>query len=110
MSGPDDLRKIACALPEVDEAAHFEAVAFRVGGKIFATVKPMGEVTVSLSPEDQHILCEAHGSSFSPVAGYWGRKGWTRLDLPTLDESLLEQVLRAAWSKAAPRKARGKTA
>jgi len=33
-----DFRQIALSLPETEERAHMDHPAFRVGGKIFATV------------------------------------------------------------------------
>ena len=63
----NDFRKLALALPETEERAHMSHPAFRVAGKIFATLgypdKSRG--MVKLSPEDQPDFSKDHPEASS---------------------------------------------
>jgi hypothetical protein len=101
----DDIRRIALALPEAHEAAHFDATSFRVKGKIFCTMgSDHPRAALKLDPEDQRNLVEAHPDAISPVAGYWGRSGWTVVEGGGLDERLVADLMRMAWARVAPKK------
>jgi hypothetical protein len=106
MAGPltlEDVRRLALALPGAVEMDHHGAPSFRVGGKIFSTVRPDGSrLMVKLGPEDQYNLCEAHPEAMTPVPGYWGRKGATYVALERVGEELAEMLLRLAWQGIAP--------
>ena len=100
-----DVRRLAMALPETTEAPHFEATSFRVSRKIFCTMGENGPgIVIKLTPEDQHNLASDESSGAKPVAGYWGRRGWTDIDLSGLDEGRLQALLRMAWVNVAPKR------
>jgi hypothetical protein len=100
---PDDVRALALLLPEVIEGAHMGHPDFRVGGKIFATLWiDEDRVVVKLTPEVQAALTEAEPNVFEPIAGSWGRRGWTNVDLVEADEETLRSALMAAWRTVAP--------
>jgi hypothetical protein len=98
---------MALALPEAVEMDHHGIPSFRVGGKIFATLRhhPV-HLMVKLDPEDQRNLAEGHPGIITPVPGYWGRKGSTFVDYVEADEELLSSLLRLAWTGAAPKRLR----
>ena len=51
---PNDVRKLALALPEAEEQAHFDKPSFRVRGKIFATLwEKEKRAVLKLSLEEQ---------------------------------------------------------
>lgn len=76
---------------------------FRVGGRIFATLWVDEERAVlKLTPEEQDVLVEAEPDLFEPVAGAWGRRGWTNLALDGADEPAVRSALLAAWRNVAP--------
>jgi hypothetical protein len=101
----DDIRRIALALPEAQEAPHFDAASFRVKGKIFCTMgADEPRATLKFDPEDQRNLVEAHPAAISPVEGYWGRSGWTVVDCAGLAEGQVADLLRMAWARVAPKK------
>ncbi|NBJ12638.1 MmcQ/YjbR family DNA-binding protein [Microvirga arsenatis] len=101
---PDDVRRLALALPETSESAHMDRPDFRVRSKIFATLH-LGEhrAVVKLTPEDQQIRVEAEPLVFAPVPGKWGLQGWTNVNLTLTDEVTLQSALFAAWSTVAPK-------
>jgi len=101
----DEVRRIALALPEVDEKLTWETdVTFRVRDKIFA-IGGEGSTGVSIkaSPETQAELVEMDPETFAP-SPYVGRFGWVTADLERVDVPLLESLLREAWRRTAPRK------
>ena len=55
------------------------AVDFRVGGRIFATLASVrdGFGNLELTPETQAEFVAEAPELFVPVAGGWGRMGWT---------------------------------
>ena len=97
-------RKLALALPEVDEKAHFGKADFRVRNKIFAGFSAKGMVYVKLLPEQQDMLCAAEPAIITVHAGHWGKQGWTFVDQHKADEALLKSVLLMAWRNVAPKK------
>jgi hypothetical protein len=106
MTGSLDLiRRLALALPETTESAHFGTPDFRVGGKIFATAR-LGEpvAMVKLPPHIQEAMLQAHPGVFIPAAGAWGRGGSTLVDTEKVDPDLLKELLALAWRQVAPKK------
>ncbi|HWL68457.1 MAG TPA: MmcQ/YjbR family DNA-binding protein [Geminicoccus sp.] len=102
---PEDVRRLALAMPEAVERAHMGHPDFRVRNKIFAAMRPEERIAVvKLPPEHQRVLLDAEPSLFSPAAGAWGRRGWTRLRLDGCDEATLQDALWVAWRTVAPRR------
>jgi len=62
MTGSLDLiRRLALALPETTESAHFGTPDFRVGGKIFATARVSEPLAMlKLPPHIQEAMVAAH--------------------------------------------------
>ncbi|MCJ2033629.1 MmcQ/YjbR family DNA-binding protein [Methylobacterium sp. J-068] len=95
---PEDVRRLATALPETVEGAHSGHPDFRVGGRIFATLWVDEErVVLRLGPAEQAAWIEAEPDLFEPLDGAWGRRGWTSLALWDAGETILAQALLAAW-------------
>jgi hypothetical protein len=101
----DDIRRLALALPEAEEADHHGIPSFRVAGKIFLTIHiEHPRMMVKLAPEDQHNLSAAHSGVVEPVPGYWGRKGSTFVFFERADEALAKLALDLAWCNVAPKR------
>lgn len=101
----DDVRRIALALPEVEEKLTWDTdVTFRVRDRIFA-IGGEGATGVSIkaSLEQQAELLEMDPRTFAKSA-YVGRFGWVTVDLPRVDPGVLESLLRDAWRRTAPKK------
>ncbi|AWM85777.1 MmcQ/YjbR family DNA-binding protein [Microvirga sp. 17 mud 1-3] len=102
---PDDVRRLALALPETVEGMHMNHPDFRVGGKVFATLWPDEKrAVVRLEPDHQRMLVESEPAVFAAVPGGWGLKGWTNVMLAESDEAGLRSALAAAWRNVAPRR------
>lgn len=104
MSDISLLRRIALSLPEVTEDPHFEKTSFRVNKKIFATAVPEhSRATVKLSPADQDVFCTFDTTVIYPVPNKWGKQGWTHINLPTVKEEMLTEILKTAYCEIAPK-------
>ena len=108
---PDEFRRFALQLPEAVEQEHGRHPDFRVRGKVFATVGwPDGEWgVVKLTPEEQEMRTLAEPSVFAPVAGVWGRRGYTKIRLALATELHVQGALRAAWRCTAPKRLEHRT-
>jgi hypothetical protein len=99
------LRKLALAMPAVEEKSHFGKPDFRVRGKIFAGLSPDGKRgTLKLPPDVQSVVLDAKPKVFSPAPGAWGRSGWTYVHLPRVRLAELETLLVESWRLTAPRR------
>ncbi len=96
------LRRLALALDGVTAAPHMDRTAFKVA-RIFATLAADGvTANLKLSEDEQALKCAVAPDAFRPVAGGWGRMGWTTLDLAALTEAELADALAIAWRHALP--------
>lgn len=107
MATPQEIRRLALALPEAVEVDHHGLPSFRNRGKIFCTIHlDTARMMVKLDPEDQRNLSEAHRDVVKPVPGYWGRKGSTFVAYQQADDVLIRTLLDMAWAKVSPVKLR----
>jgi hypothetical protein len=102
---PEQARKIALALPHAVEGAHGGHPDFRVGGEVFATLRPeLKRAVVMVGPEEQAMLVAAEPDVFTPVAGFWGQRGSTYVTLAKVDAKTLKSAMTMAWRRKAPKK------
>src|ERR1700732_3205899 len=103
-STSSEFRRLALALPATEERKHMNHPAFRVAGKIFATLGyPNKErAMVKVTPVEQEMLVRAEPSVFTPVKGAWGLKGCTSVNLEAAEKGTLRRAIAAAWQLAAP--------
>ena len=100
---PSEARELALALPGSSEAPHFTRIAFRVGGKVFATLNPHGEdLNLMLSPELQAEILAAWPAITMPVHGGWGRMGATTVHLDRATTEEVTALLKRSWVRRAP--------
>ena len=101
-----DLRRIALSLDGTTEAPHFDRAAFRVA-RIYVTLAADGRsANFKFAPPDQEFKCMLAPAAFRPVAGGWGRQGWTTATLAELSRPELKDALEIAWRGALPKKNR----
>lgn len=107
MLGPDEIRKIALALPGVEEGPPVRAArriaAFKVTGKSFVGVETGGRtMTVSLSQEEGEAIRTARPGAYEAI---W-RNGEIflrlRADLVQLDEDEVRDLIERSWRHTAP--------
>ncbi|HLX35170.1 MAG TPA: MmcQ/YjbR family DNA-binding protein [Candidatus Limnocylindrales bacterium] len=105
MSTFEDVRRIALALPTVEEVVTWGSdLTFRVRGKIFAIGGEGAEiVSIKASPDAQADLLALDATTFSKAA-YTGRFGWVNVRLAGVDEPMLEELLANAWRQTAPKR------
>jgi hypothetical protein len=103
----NDFRRLALALPEVEESEHHDHPDFRIGGKVFASLGPKGDwAMVKVPLEVQAQLVRDHAADISAFAGAWGARGCTRLVLAKLLPATVAPALSAAWRETASAKLR----
>lgn len=97
-----DVRRIALSLDGTIEAPHVDRTAFKVK-RIYVTLAADGRsANFKFTPEEQEFKCMLSPQAFQPVAGGWGRQGWTTATLSELNLAELRQALEIAWRHAAP--------
>jgi predicted DNA-binding protein (MmcQ/YjbR family) len=110
MNAAVEIRKLALALPDVEEKSHFGSPSFRFGGRIFIQIGDRKkEAIFKLSPMHQEVLFDTRPDAFKPEI--WGSIRWSRLlldhiatdELPELVREAYEQVVKPK-KKAAKRK------
>lgn len=98
-------REIALALPGSSEAPHFTRIAFRVGGKVFATLNPHGDdLNLMLTPELQAETLKAWPEITFPVPGGWGGMGATTVRLDVAEPAQVATLLDLSWCRRAPKR------
>ncbi|MFY9690947.1 MAG: MmcQ/YjbR family DNA-binding protein [Candidatus Acidiferrales bacterium] len=100
-----DFRRIALSFPEAIESAHQDHPDFRVGGKVFATLRypEKGWGMVKLPPKEQVFFIEAAPHVFQPANGTWGLRGATIVRLRAANKTSLRRALAAGWRSVAPK-------
>lgn len=101
----DAVRKLALTYEETSEAPHHEVIAFKVKGKIFATLNPpFNRACVRLSPVDQDVFCAFDGNIIYRVPNAWAKYGWTNIDLKKVRKDMFKDALTSAYCFVAPKK------
>jgi predicted DNA-binding protein (MmcQ/YjbR family) len=99
------IRKMALSLEAVEEGPHFDKIAFRVKKKIFATIDlTKNKVVLKLSEIDQSVFVNYKPEIIYPVAGGWGRQGWTVFKMKQVRKDLFKDALVSAYCAVAPKK------
>lgn len=105
-------QELALALENTSAAPHFDRVAFRTPRRIFATLARNGaDMNFRFDHVQQAHFCELAAHAIAPVAGGWGRMGWTSCDLAAIDSKTFRAALKAAHELASlprPKAARNK--
>lgn len=96
---PEDVRKIALALPGTSEIDHWNRPAWRTTKRIFAVMRPDG-LYLHLPDERKQFLFEADPGTF--VKYMWGKTSNVIVQLPKVSKKELEALLREAWEFCAP--------
>jgi hypothetical protein len=95
-------RKLALALPEVEEMPHFERTSFRVRGKIFLTAKPTEPyIHIFVGEEHREPVLAMHPLWAEKL--FWGGKVvGLRIALGKASAPVVKSLIAAAWAAKAP--------
>lgn len=100
----DEMISRAMSFPEVSHTPHFEKESFRVKKKIFATLDTKKQrAVVKLSPIDQSVFSAYDPDVIFPVAGGWGKQGWTVIELRKVRKTMFKDALQTAYRTVAPK-------
>ena len=104
----EGFRKLALALPGVEESAHGNHPDFRAVGKVFSSLgHPNNDFgMVKLTTEQQAALIEKQPGAFAPCAGAWGLRGATSVHLATVTKTVIIEALAAALQNVTAPKSR----
>lgn len=98
------VRRYALSLPEVHEEPHFEFSSFRVRGKIFVTIPPDGKhLHIFVGDDEREVALELH-ALFVETLMWGGKARGLRVRLSTASPSVVNQLVRSAWVRKAPKK------
>ena len=94
-----DFRRIALGLKDTIESAHMGHPDFRIDGRLFASLhKDQQWGMVALTPDQQQEFVIHGRETFVPENGAWGRMGYTKVHLASVDEDALGRALTlASW-------------
>ncbi|MGH7142492.1 MAG: hypothetical protein ACREF5_03465 [Candidatus Saccharimonadales bacterium] len=105
---PQDLEKIALALPGVESAARstsFRTATYRVAGKNFAAMEKRGSATFALDAIEVRKLTEREPDVFEPITRPGqSQPGGVRADISKISLRQLCQIVASAWQFKAPKK------
>jgi hypothetical protein len=100
----DTVRRLALALPEVEEGTWFRTPAWKVRSKSFARIKEDGETLVVMVDEgEKEMLMEAEPEVFFQTPHYEGYPAML-VRLANIDEDELAEVLEDSWRRKAPKR------
>ena len=99
-----EVRRFALSLPEATEEPHFDFASFRVKGKIFATVPPEEKyLHVFVEGAVLDVLPAAQPKAYEKL--FWGKRvAYLRVTLAAAKTADVEELLRSAWRRRAPKK------
>ena len=100
MANADDVRRLALALPGVEEYPHFDRRAFKAR-VTFVTLAPDGlSANFKFAPDEQALKTIIAPDAFSALPNAWGARGWTVGRLQALSEAELAAALQLAYAQA----------
>ncbi|MBL7924787.1 MAG: MmcQ/YjbR family DNA-binding protein [Bacteroidia bacterium] len=103
MVSRESVRRIALAFEETKEDPHFDKIAFKVKGKIFATLNlEHMRACVRLSAVDQDVFCAYDQEVIYPVPNAWGKYGWTLINLKKVKAVMFKDAITSAYCFVAP--------
>ena len=100
----DDVRRIALALPGVEEGTSYGTPAFKVKGKFLSRLKEDCEtLVVKIGFDERDILMAANPETFYITDHYLGYPA-VLVRLATVDPDDLRELFEGAWRLVAPKR------
>ena len=98
-----EYRRIALALPGVEEGSSYGDPAFKLRGHFFTRLREDGDLVLPADPDEREMLCEAEPETFHFSEHYRS----SRLVLARLDRvhsATVARLLEQGWRRKALRK------
>ena len=103
MADADTARRLAEALPGVEEGTSYGTPSWKVRGKFFARLRDDDRVLVAkVDKGEKQLLMEAEPDVFFETPHYNGY-GYVLVRLAAIDDDELAEVVEDAWRLAAPK-------
>jgi hypothetical protein len=103
---PVAARRMALRMPETIEGPCYGTPGYRVRGKLFARLREDGAtLVVSVDRDTCDALLEANPKAFF-LTEHYRPYDWVLVRLSAVSENELEDMLRFAWSRKAPKRLR----
>lgn len=94
-----DLCALIESLPGVTVKDHHGGDGYCANTHMFITVwHDRNEANVRLSPTDQKRYLSIDGEGFEEIPNAWGKQGWTKINLDSVDRKTLEAALKSAFA------------
>jgi hypothetical protein len=104
---PKRAHTLALGLENASSYPHFDRIAFRTPRRTFATLALSGvDMNFKLDLAQQAQFCKLAPDAMAPVAGGWGRMGFTRCELKKIDAATFLKALQTAHAGANAPKAK----
>lgn len=101
----DEVRAMALALPQVEEATSYESPAFRIRKRLIARLHDDGAaLVVKVEPREREALLATRPERFFITPHYEDSPSWILARLEGADPDELAGLLAAAWRRLAPRR------
>lgn len=99
----ETVRKLALALPGVEESTSYGTPAFKVKGKLFIRFHQDGEsLVVSADFADRELLMTEQPGTFY-ITDHYLNYSWVLVRLSTIRADQISDLLRQAWRRVAPK-------
>jgi hypothetical protein len=98
------LRRLALALPDVEEGTAYGTSAWRVRKKLFARLREdQDTVAVRVDRGERELLIGAEPEVFF-ITDHYRAYAWMLVRLAAIPEDELAEVLEESWRRAAPKR------
>lgn len=102
----ETVRRLASALPAVEESTSYGTPAFKVAGKLIVRQPEVGgRIVVRVDPGEREALVRAEPETFF-VTPHYENYPYVLVELGAIDEEELREVLVDAWREVAPKRLR----
>ena len=100
----EHVRRLALALPKVQEGTSYGTAAFKVDGKLFARLHQDGEsLVVKIDPGERTTRMKADPETFY-ITDHYLNYPWILVRIARVDPDDLRDLLVEAWRLSAPRR------
>lgn len=100
----DTVRRFGLALPETEASTSYGTPALKVRGKLFARLREDGDSLVLRSDLVERDLLLAANPKVFYITEHYREYPWVLVRLSSVEPDELQELLRDAWSRVAPKR------